>query len=73
MNESPEKLILTKESANMQVRALLQEAHTMGNNDHELGDFDIILKDLASDQITAEVAVERATELRYSKLETSSM
>lgn len=73
MNESSETLVLTKADAEMQIRALLQEAHTMGNNDHELGDFATILDGLASDELTPEAALEKATALRYSKLETSSM
>ena len=76
MNQSPESFetsTLTKEQANMQIRELLQEAHAMGNNDHELPDFQVILDELAEDKINPIEAVGRAQGIRNSKLETSSM
>jgi len=73
MNESPEKNTLNKSQAEMHIRALWQEAVAMGNNDYEHAAFDQIIKELQNDDISPDKAVEMATAVRNSKLETSSM
>ncbi len=67
MNESPETLVLTKESAEMQIKALRQECATMGADNSEPADFGEILNKLDNGELEPVAALEQASLIRSSK------
>jgi hypothetical protein len=69
MNESLDTLVLTKEQAEMQIRAILQEVALIGANDSEFGNFEAIIQKLDAGELEPVEALEQAHLIKSSKMD----